>query len=230
MINPPDNHAIAGRGKRVLLPLLLAITTCLFIAVTIYSPPTNSALADGGSESGQKIFFQSLNGEGFYRETLKYAVKKNASVKPLPPGKIWGVIVPHHLLAADIIAETLTRISGLKPDQIVILSPDHYSRGKTFFSTAGRDLKTTVGTSSPNRQLVKALAQLPSFSVNNRIFSAEHGIGSILPFVQVLWPGIKVTPILFRSDAAAGDLKELQKMLAESIASSNILIIESTDF
>ncbi len=206
----------------------------LLFAFTSYSTqPGHLALTPASSPPSTKsppIFFQGLNSGDFYQENLKRALRNNASYQADSGARTWGVIVPHHLLAADVIASTLARLAGAKPDRIIILSPDHYLRGKTLFTTTGRDLKTTVGVSGPDRKLVESLRQLPNFAVNDPIFAAEHGIGAILPFVQMLWPKATVTPVLFRSNASARDLQELQNLLAEQVKDPNTLIIESTDF
>ncbi len=46
------------------------------------------------------------------------------------PQKISGLTVPHHLLAADLMALAFAKVQGRKYRRIVILSPDHYFRSK----------------------------------------------------------------------------------------------------
>lgn len=176
------------------------------------------------------ILFQNQNSSDFYRQTMKQALLHNPASQTIPGNNLWGVIVPHHLLAADITAATLARISTLKPKRIIILSPDHYLRGKTFFTIANRDLKTAVGISAQDKSLIESLQNIPNVKTDNRIFPDEHGVGSVLPFVQLLWPDAEVTPILFRSDATASNMAGLQKLLEGQLINPNTLIIESSDF
>ena len=60
--------------------------------------------------------------------------------------KITGLTVPHHLLAADLMAEALARVSTQDYRRIIILSPDHYSRSRTPFAVSRRNFQTALGT------------------------------------------------------------------------------------
>src|SRR5665647_1340965 len=47
------------------------------------------------------------------------------------PHRITGLTVPHHLLAADLIAGAFALASGQDYRRIIILSPDHFQRSRT---------------------------------------------------------------------------------------------------
>src|SRR5664280_886730 len=52
------------------------------------------------------------------------------------PYRITGLTVPHHLLAADLIADAFALASGQVYRRIIILSPDHFQRSSTPFAVA----------------------------------------------------------------------------------------------
>ena len=118
-----------------------------------------------------------------FREVCEAA---EAKLKPLPQ-RITGVTVPHHLLAVDLIAETLFLASAGKYERIVILSPDHFKRGTTPFSTTTRDFLTPLGRLRVDTAAVKALMQEPLVSESS-LFSREHGVQAVLPLLAGWFP------------------------------------------
>ena len=61
------------------------------------------------------------------------------------PQKISGLTVPHHLLAADLLAGAFARVQGQDYRRIIILSPDHFSRSRSPFAVTRRDFETALG-------------------------------------------------------------------------------------
>ena len=43
-----------------------------------------------------------------------------------PPAGVTGITVPHHLLAADLIARGFWAASAGQYDRIILISPDHF--------------------------------------------------------------------------------------------------------
>jgi poly-gamma-glutamate synthesis protein (capsule biosynthesis protein) len=55
---------------------------------------------------------------------------------PAPPGHhVTGITVPHHLLAADLIARGFRCAAGGNYERIILLSPDHFRRSRQPFAT-----------------------------------------------------------------------------------------------
>src|SRR6185295_1619601 len=144
------------------------------------------------------IVFQNTKERGFYQKILA----QSEDLKQITPEQgVWGVVVPHHLLAADVIARTLKQLAAQDVRLIYLISPDHYSHGQTLFTIADQKLQTPVETSQSSPKILQELLQFPEVRTDNSIFSIEHGIGSVLPFAQLLWPQARIVPILVRSDA-----------------------------
>ncbi len=80
--------------------------------------------------------------------------------KPLPQ-KISGLTVPHHLLAADLLAAAFARVQGQDYRRIIILSPDHFSRSRSPFAVTRRDFETALGRLTTDRQAVDRLLNQP---------------------------------------------------------------------
>jgi AmmeMemoRadiSam system protein B len=142
--------------------------------------------------------------------------------------KISGVTVPHHLLAADLIAEAFSKLKGQDYRRLVILSPDHFNRSVTPFAVTRRDFATVPGRVAIDQAAVDLLLKNPLVSESS-LFSQEHGIQALLPFVAHYCPQAQIVPLAIRrrSDPAEWD------SLAESLApllGPGTLVVQSTDF
>ena len=54
---------------------------------------------------------------------------------PIRKRRVSGLTVPHHLLAADLIARGFLFAEGQRYDKIVILFPDHFKKTQLSFAT-----------------------------------------------------------------------------------------------
>jgi len=50
-----------------------------------------------------------------------------------------GIIVNHHLLAADLIAESMLTVKDVDPETIVLISPNHFDNGSADIITSEYD-------------------------------------------------------------------------------------------
>jgi len=142
--------------------------------------------------------------------------------------RITGITVPHHLVAADLIAEAFCRASRGKYGRIVILSPDHFRRSKTPFCVTRRHFRTVLGTVNADREAILRLLQNPLVS-ESELFSHEHGVQALLPFIAHYFPDSKVVPVAIRMDSKPEEWDSFALSVAP-ILSSETLVVQSTDF
>ena len=64
----------------------------------------------------------------FYPEAQPFRSAIGLTQSTPLPHRITGLTVPHHLLAADLIAGAFALASGQDYRRIIILSPDHFQR------------------------------------------------------------------------------------------------------
>ena len=155
------------------------------------------------------------------------AIEAASSVNPLPP-TLSGLILPHHLLAADLIARAFACASDGGYRRIIILTPDHFNRGKTPFSVPGRDFLTSLGTALLDREGAAALLGNGMVSESN-LFSHEYGVQALLPFIVHHFPDALVLPVAIGRDSSLEEWKELSRSL-EPLLDAGTLLIQSTDF
>ncbi len=151
-----------------------------------------------------------------------------AGAVPPASGRVAGLILPHHLLAADLIAAGFAHVREGAYRRIVILSPDHFSRGKTPFSVPGRDFLTSLGPVPLDREGAAALLRSELVSESN-LFSHEHGVQALLPFIAHHFPGAFVLPVVIGKRSTPEEWKTLAELLSP-LPGDDVLIVQSTDF
>ena len=142
--------------------------------------------------------------------------------------KISGITVPHHLLAADLIADACARVAGQGYERIIILSPDHYARSRTPFAVSRRNFQTVLGTVVIDAAAVRQVLQNRAVSASN-LFSHEHGVQALLPFVAYHFPQAKIIALAISPAAKQPEWDLLAETLAP-LLTPQTLIIQSTDF
>ena len=155
------------------------------------------------------------------------AMEKARTVPPWA-GRVTGLTLPHHLLAADLMAEGLAGLRGQSYERIILLSPEHFKRGKTPFTVPERDFLTCLGPVSLDRTGAAALLANPLVSTSN-LFSHEHGVRALLPFLAAMFPDTPVLPVALSVSSG----REQWDSLAESLLpllTEQTLLLQSTDF
>ncbi|MFH1114929.1 MAG: AmmeMemoRadiSam system protein B [Pseudomonadota bacterium] len=147
---------------------------------------------------------------------------------PAYSNRITGITVPHHLVAADLIAEGFNCASNGKYSRIVILSPDHFRRSKTPFCVTRKHFRTVLGVVNTDRAATQQLLQNPLVS-ESELFSHEHGLQALLPFIAHYFPDSRVLPVAIRIDSKPEEWDSFAASIAP-ILGSDVLVVQSADF
>jgi AmmeMemoRadiSam system protein B len=164
----------------------------------------------------------------FYPEAQPFIRAIRQTKIPPLPCRITGLTVPHHLLAADLIARGFALASGQDYQRIIILSPDHFSRSATPFAVAGRDFQTVMGKVTIDAGAAARLRDNPLVSASN-LFSHEHGVRALLPFVAHYFPRARVVAVALHRDSGPAQWEALARSLAPLLGPGT-LVVQSTDF
>jgi AmmeMemoRadiSam system protein B len=160
------------------------------------------------------------------RELFLSAIHQ-CQVKPLPQ-KISGLTVPHHLLAADLMAVAFARVQNQDYRRIIIISPDHFSRSRSPFAVTMRDFETVLGRLTTDRRAVRQLLNNPLISESS-LFSHEHGVQALLPFIAHYFTRALIVPIALRYSSQQAEWEALARTLAP-LLTQDTLLVQSTDF
>ena len=175
----------------------------------------------------------SAYGQGFApkaadRARLLAAIAAEEPVFSVPKG-VTGITVPHHLLAADLIARGFWAASGAAPERIVLIAPDHFHLIPTGFSVAPELSKNTVlGDVSVARRDMRRLLQAEVVTEHPNILQ-EHGITALLPFIAHFFPTAEVIVIVASTRSTRAEWEALIPHV-QSLIRPGTLVVQSTDF
>ena len=193
--------------------------TALAILLTVMSVVAANASADVGPP------FASL-----YDTSKPFLSAIAAERRPPAAGlHVTGISVPHHLLAADLIARGFRAASGSQYDRVIIVSPDHFSRSRRPMATTRRDIDTVFGFVRNDREATDTLLQMDDLFDDSDLFAKEHGIAALLPFIRHFFPHAKIVPIAISYSATREDCDRALALLGK-LAGSRTLVVQSTDY
>lgn len=196
---------------------------CLIIALGFYlSPKASCDLTFEGSDFNLPAFSPSA---AFYDKF--YTLKNSREFK-----NVRGMILPHHLIVGDKIAEFLTRAFGsydCSIKKIVLIGPDHFGMNFSAFSSTDQNFSTPYGVLPLEKSEVSSLFREGFAELNNQAFIREHSLSSITPFLKKHFPSSRVLPILTKLDIDDNDVDNLVSYLSNYIDDTT-LVIASVDF
>jgi poly-gamma-glutamate synthesis protein (capsule biosynthesis protein) len=145
-----------------------------------------------------------------------------------PPPGVTGITVPHHLLAADLIARGFWAASAGQYRRVIVLSPDHFRALGRPFGTTMEPLDTVFGPMAVDRAAVGHLAASPLVETLPTI-ATEHGVMALAPFIRHFFPDAEVVPVLAAVGSAPEDWRGLVALLAP-LLDAGTLVVQSTDY
>lgn len=140
-----------------------------------------------------------------------------------------SAIIPHHLLAVELMGRLVGALRSAKPQTIVIIGLDHELRGQTRYTVSDQNWQSSLGILYTNAEVVRNLLTLPQFLVGNPVISLEHSVLHPLPFLQRRFPQAKFVLITVRGGLQTSKEQQLAEKLNEMLK-PNDLVIASVDF
>ncbi len=143
--------------------------------------------------------------------------------------EVTGITVPHHTLAADLIARGFRLAAGGDYERVILLSPDHFQQTKHASATTRRSFQTVYGRVTTDEVAAAALLGSAPDICESDLFGSEHGIHAVLPFIAKFFPRAKILPVSLSIAPKLRDWEAMVKALAP-LAAGKTLIVQSTDF
>ena len=166
-------------------------------------------------------------------DKLKMALKDyfaDAVVKNT--GKPVAVIVPHagYIYSGQIAADAYNQARNYKYGLVIILGTNHTTGGFNNIGVyPGSAFETPLGKAEVDKQAAEQLIKSDEDCVySSEVHAREHSIEVQLPFIQYLFPGVKILPMVVGTTDIAM-CKRFGKILAEAVKDKNPLIVASSD-
>jgi MEMO1 family protein len=169
----------------------------------------------------------------FYPKEEKNLAKKIqsllANVVPSPSqGILKALIVPHagYDYSGDVAAHAYQQVAHLKPKRIIILGPSHRVNIQNQVVMPQSDSwQTPLGKVEIDQVLRQKLkAEASWIVINDKPHTKEHALEVQLPFIQTLFPGVPILPMVVNQLDQA---EPLAAILANYL--EDTLLIVSTD-
>ena len=196
-----------GSSSRIHKRLFLAgvILLCFFWGFLSFSPPRHAPPPARGP-----VFSSGWQPKSFF--DLAYEQKE-----PLPEGEDipQSAVVAHHLLVASHIAEVVERFRKNPPSTIVLLSPNHFSAGRSAMQISFGAWETPYGRVATDVSRAKELLeQVPGLAHEEETFVKEHGIAAITPFLARSLPQTPMVALVLDESADPAALAQLGEAIA----------------
>lgn len=145
-------------------------------------------------------------------------------------GVIAGGIVPHHLLAASMIAPFFELVMQSKPDVVVMLGPNHQRIGQEKIHTGFWDWETPYGRLSAYKPFIESIEAQQEVGKNRELLEEDHAISALIPYVSYFRPDAEVVPMLLHGNMTLAECKSLADVLYTLSLEERTLFVASIDF
>jgi len=182
----------------------------------------------------EKEFFRSVENSGTVDDSTATAImdtKMDASPKN-GNSMIYGGIVPHHLLAGDMIASFFQTIAVEKYDVVVVLAPNHKGIGKKSIHTGAWSWQTPFGILEADSDIVNSLVDSKLAGTNFELLEEDHSVSALVPYIKYYLPDSKIVPILLHGNLGMYETQRLGQYIYGQLENRHKkgIIIASFDF
>jgi len=208
-----------------LFTVILSLSlTGLIIFVLFFLPPIKKV--EKIYEQKNNFHLAIPNDLDFYEMAYRFK-KKNID---LSNKKVIGGIIPHHLLAADLIAEFFSNFKSIDYDTVILIGPNHFLAGNADIITSAYDWQTPYGILECDQKVLDQLLKFNEIKVEEKIFQNEHSINGETAFVKKIFPVTKFLPIVLKPSVDQDEAEKLAEYLFKIFNNRKILVLASVDF
>ncbi len=204
---------------------LLALGSIIYAFIfflNLYSSQ-KSALSNAPKRSIQQAFPADRE---FYETAFKFSITQNKNAGQ----NIIGGIIPHHLLAADLIADFFSRLKNRSFDTVVLVGPNHFSLGDKNIISSALDWQTPYGTLNADQELLKKLSPEFQVGIDEDVMAGEHAIKSEVAFIKRTFSKAKFLPLIIKPGLDMATARELGEKISALGNDKKILFLASVDF
>lgn len=144
-------------------------------------------------------------------------------------------IVQHHLVAAQLMNETLARVAAYSKEhhksirRIVLLAPNHFELGAAPVVTSRASWETQDGIVAADTELIDKTIQSGFAQDDFFVAGHDHGVYNVLPFIKRLFPDARVMPLLMKYYVTQDQASRLAEFLNTQLGPDDLVVV-SADF
>ncbi len=215
----------------------IAITIPIFIAVFTLSAlcAGNGPAPRANPKGGVNVRKPAASGRFYPSDPVKLAGAVDCFLKdaiaPAPERPI-AIVCPHagYIVSGQIAADAYKQASRHTYDVVVILGVNHTVpgfHGASVYPSGG--FETPLGIADVDEKLAaKLIAMDKRFAFDEAVHEQEHSAEVQVPFVQRIFPGVKILPIVVSAEDPAL-CEKLGQSLATVLRGRKPLIVASSD-
>ena len=144
-------------------------------------------------------------------------------------GQVRAGVVPHHLLAGEMIGKVFKGLESQTIETFVVVGPDHTNQGKGDRITSLQPWGTPYGQVEVDEVFVSTLLESGLVVMDDERMMTEHSMYSLMAFIKQFHPGARVVPIALGSGSSIAEIEVLVKKLSEG-CQHNCVVVGSIDF
>lgn len=203
--------------------LIIGIDNQIIVTKEIKKDQEKTYLEENENQKSLTVKF--YDEKSFY-DSLAW-LKKNAEV--FPNCDVATAVVPHHNLAAHMVAGLFSKLSTQNIETVVIVGPNHYENGESII-TSDAAWETKFGKVYPNQQIIQDLQKNKSAQIADKIIQDDHSISGLLPMLKYYMPNVKLVPLMLSAKNSQNDMKKLNDKLKDILSNEKVVLVASADF
>ncbi len=172
------------------------------------------------------VHYSTLMGKDFFDRAYEQMPGSN-NQQPTTKYPIAGGTVNHHLLAAPLDAQFFQGLAAQMPKRVILIGPDHMSRGKMPITVSAGTWRTPYGDLVTDTNLVEDLARRNLANIEESPFDHEFSVGGLVPFIRRSLPDAEIVTIIVKVDTKESSLDALAAALPSD---PDTAVVASIDF
>ncbi len=140
--------------------------------------------------------------------------------------KVYGGIIPHHLIAKDNIASFFLGLEKDKYKNIILIGPNHFNKGESNIISSRAIWQTPYGELEPDLEILEKL----NLVINEAPFIEEHSISGLVAFIKRTQQQAKFIPIILKVGTSEEESEDLARDILENVDAEKTLLLASVDF
>ena len=223
------------RKNKILLLLLILLVilqaglicyVCLNNNDVFYNKTYSKKIKESLEKENLPIHYSYFSKEDYYNEAYRGAEEQIKTANQ----RVYGGILPHHLIVKDKIAAFLEGIKSNNYETIVLIGPDHFLQAKSGIAISSGRWETPFGYIEPDLNLIEKITGLDFVETQENLFIEEHSISGIVGFIKKSFPGSKIVPMVVNDRLSEAETIKISQKIYEETNKEKILVLASVDF